>query len=334
MKKDVSINVEEASREIFSAYERFGLGRAGQGPAGIEWTFSGGAPETKPFSVARLDDRIVGISANIPARIKLGDEEGQAFQAVDSFVSEEVRGQRIFSRLASEFADTAKAQCADVLWGFPNRNAAPAWFGKLGWRNFGQVPFLIRPLNASFLLKKFGLSTSFPLISQRSVESREVKEFSSEFDQVWEEFSRSIDCAIVRDAEALNRRLMESPDRSSYRIRALGEGKDTALVVSRIENRHGARIAYILEAMGGAALKPLLRSELGVMSALGAELALAWCFPWSPNYAAYRSSGFLKLPERFRPVEINFGARALTNAGEAALLKDNWYLSYLDSDGI
>lgn len=330
----MNIGLERINPDLVTAYNRFGLQRASQGEEGLDWTFGADPSGIPPFCVARNDDRILGLAANIPQRIKLDEVEGSAFQAVDSFVSEEARGMGLFSKLAGGFADAAQEQGADVHWGFPNANAAPAWFGRLGWQDFGEVPFLIKPLNASYFLRKLKLPGGMRLSRGKSVKAELLNEFSSEVDAIWSGFSKGVRCAVVRDASALNHRVFGAPHSSEYRVVKYGTGKDAALVVSRIMEKHGGKIAYILEAMGGKALAPLLKSELGALAQAGAEVALAWCFPHSPNYGSYKSSGFFSLPERFRPAKIYFGARALSPAGAAALGRHGWYLSYLDSDGV
>lgn len=334
MDDDIRIGLEGSSAALLAAYQAFGLERAGLGEEGLDWTFAAGEAPCLPFCVARREDRIIGLSANIAARVKLGSEEGFAFQAVDSFVSEEARGKRLFSRLAHGFADAAGEAGCDVTWGFPNANAAPAWFGGLGWRNFGQVPFLVRPLDASFLLRKARLPGSFRLARGARVSSDLPRQFGSETNDLWARFSGDIGCAVARDADALNHRIFGAPHAHEYRVAMHGEGAERAVVVSRVVEKHGSRIAYVLEAIGGAALGPLLASELRYLALERAQIALAWCFNWSPNYRTYRRAGFLPIPERLRPVEINFGARALSARGAAAEVRENWYLSYLDSDGV
>ena len=334
MDDDIQIGLEGVTPDMLAAFQDFGLERAKQGSAGLEWAFEVPSTPCLPFCVGRSHQRIIGLSANIPARIKLDAQEGTAFQAVDSFVSEEARGKRLFSRLAHRFADEASAVGVDVTWGFPNANAAPAWFGGLGWRNFGQVPFLFRPLNASYLLGKLGIPGGMRLARGKTVASITPKAFADETDQLWAHFSRDIGCAIARDAAALNRRIFGAPHADEYRVSMYGDGEECALVVTRLLEKHGAKVAYVLEAIGGKALRPLLQSEMRHLARQGAQIALAWCFPWSPNFRAYRRSGFLPMPERLRPVEINFGARALSPRGATAEVRENWYLSYLDSDGI
>ncbi|MBX3497319.1 MAG: GNAT family N-acetyltransferase [Parvibaculum sp.] len=319
---------------MLSAYERFRLQRAAQGRAGIEWLFESRSGELGPFCVARSGGEIVGLSSYVPARIKLGSQEGQAYQAVDSYTAEQVRGMGLFGRLARSYGELAERNGADVIWGFPNRNAAPAWFGRLGWCNLGQVPFLIKPLRAGYLLRRLGLSIDFRTTWMRDSGLRPIVKFDDRIDGIWERHSQQIGCAIVRDRAALEHRIFASPNRGAYRVVLEGDGNDAALVVSRRERRHGAMIGYVMEAMGGKTLADTLRSEVARLADHGAEIALAWCYPWSPNRAAFRRAGFFAFPERLRPVEFNFGAKAYSAAGLSATSKTEWYLSYLDSDGM
>ena len=61
--------------------------------------------------------------------------------------------------------------------------------------------------------------------------------------------------------------------------------------------------------------------------------ALAWCPKTAPNYRAYRKARFLPVPPKLRPIEINFGARALVPEAAAFAAPDaRWYVSFLDSD--
>ena len=77
----------------------------------------------------------------------------------------------------------------------------------------------------------------------------------------------------------------------------------------------------------------MLLAELALAARDGAEAALAWCPKHAPNHAAYRRAGFVSVPPRVRPVEINFGARALRPESAAAAAADAaWYVSFLDSD--
>lgn len=323
-------SIEGLTDELFDFYRAHPLDRAEAGMAGLQWSFE---DTRKPFAVMRRNGKIVGLSAYIGTRFKLGAATGSAFQAVDSFVSDEMRGRGIFARLARCYADYALEQGADVLWGFPNPNAAPIWFGRLGWTGHGQIPLLVRPLRAGWALRRLGLGGDFRTISAQDRNLQPLPEAGPWLDALWDRYAQGIGCAVLRDAAFIRHRLFQSPHAPHYRVVGVPDDKG-CLVATRAMAKHGGRIAYLLEAMGGADLGGALRSELGRLCDQGVELVLAWSYPWSPNYRALRASGFMPIPAAVRPAHIWFGSQACSPAGEVTVDRRNWYLSYLDSDTI
>jgi hypothetical protein len=161
---------------------------------------------------------------------------------------------------------------------------------------------------------------------------------SADFDGLWRLTAQQFGIAVDRSGEWMRWRLMDKPG-TSYRCVGIkrGAGDLGAFVASKVDDKHGARICYVMEAIGRVdcrrELTQLLRAELALAAEAGAEVALAWCPNWTPNYAAYRKAGFVPFPPRLRPVEINFGARALRpQCASAALPGARWYVSFLDSD--
>jgi hypothetical protein len=133
-------------------------------------------------------------------------------------------------------------------------------------------------------------------------------------------------------------RLMDKPG-SSYRCvgQKSAAGALEAFAATRIADKHGSRLCYLMAAMSTFEAEPkligILRAELSLAAQSGADAALAWCPKSAPAYPAYRKAGFLPVPPRLRPIEINFGARALRKeAATAAESGARWCLSFLDSD--
>ncbi len=327
---ELSISVEPLSDDLLAAYIASGMGRAKTGRIGLEWAFHG---NTKPFAVARLDGEVVGISGYIRSSFNLSGRHGVALQAVDSFVFEKARGKGVFTGLARAYERYAREESADLVWGFPNANAAPAWFGKLNWNPLGQVPFLIKPLRAGFLLRKLRLPVDFPVSFAADQKIAPIAAFGEWSDALWSSLSAEIGCGTARDRSFLSHRLLKSPSASTYRIVA-SEQERGAIVATTEATKHGGQVGYLLEAMGYTDLDALLASELGRLRDRGVEVVLAWSYPWSANYRSLRNAGFLPLPERLRPIQIWFGSRPLTPSATAAEKARNWYLSYLDSDTI
>jgi GNAT superfamily N-acetyltransferase len=325
------ILIEPISDELLAAYKHSGMERGKAGTQAIEWAF-GSNPA--PFSVARHDGVIVGISGYIQSRMQFGETSGIAVQAVDSFVSETMRGKGIFTRLAQAYDEHARASGTDLVWGFPNDNAAPAWYGKLGWHRHGQVPFMIKPLRAGFFSRKLKLPIDFPLTFARDQQIEAEIRIGDWGDALWDKVAPEIGVGTVRDRSFLQHRLFDAPQSAQYRVVADAASNSPALVATREADKHGGRIAYVMEALGGPSLQPLLMSELGRLASRGVEIALAWSFPWSPNYRALRNAGFIPLPERLRPIRIWFGSTPKTAQAERANREGQWYLSYLDSDTV
>jgi GNAT superfamily N-acetyltransferase len=327
----LAISIEGISPELVEAYRLSGMDRGRSGARALDWAFG---DSSEAFAVARHDKRIVGVSGYIRTRMKLGNAQGSAFQAVDSFVTPDMRGKGLFTKLANAYEKHASKEGHDLIWGFPNDNAAPAWFEKLGWLRHGQAPFLIKPLRAGYFLRKLGLPFDFHLSSSRDQRIAEVREVGDWADALWNRFSLNVKVGTVRDRSYLEHRLLGPPQADRYRIVADASTENGALVATREEHKHGGRIAYLMEAMGGKSLNELLQSEIGRLRDRGAELVLAWSFPSSPNYRFLRRAGFLPLPERLRPIRVWFGSRAISASGAVSANIGDWYLSYLDSDTV
>ena len=328
---DPVISIEPLSDALMDAYLASGMERGKSGRFAVEWAFRN---NPAPFAVARNNGQIVGISGYIQSRMQFGSETGIAFQAVDSFVSESMRGKGIFTQLARAYDAHAASSGGDLIWGFPNDNAAPAWFGKLGWHSHGQVPFLIKPLRAGFFCRKLRLPLDFPLTRARDQNLSSIAEVGEWGDALWDLAAPDIHVGTVRDRAFLNHRLFNGPQAEQYRVVASPDNTAPAIVATREAEKHGGRIAYVMEALGGLSLEPLVMSELGRLASRGVELALAWSFPWSPNYHTLRKAGFVPLPERLRPIHIWFGSRPKSGLSTLADDKGQWYLSYLDSDTV
>lgn len=328
---EIHVSIEGLSPALVDAYAASGMVRGQAGDKALTWAFGG---NMTPFAVARAEGQIVGISANLRQQMKCGNVEGTGFQAVDSFVSPSMRGRGVFGRLARAYDEHAGQAGAQLVWGFPNDNAAPAWFGKLGWHRHGQVPFLMKPLRTGYFLRKACIGLDFPLSAARDQNLAPVGGIGDWADALWDRAASGIGVATIRDRAYLAHRLFDAPHAEAYRVVADTDPATPSLVATREADKHGGRIAYLMEALGGGALAELLASELGRLKARGAEVVLAWAFPWSPNYRTLRKAGFLPLPRRLRPINIWFGTRPKTPPGAVANAPGQWYLSYLDSDTI
>lgn len=326
-----SITIEGVSDALFEAYQRAELMRSEGGKGALTWAMGHGDDS---FAVARQDGQIVGMSAYITNRFAFERHVGRAAQAVDSFVDDRLRGQGVFTALARAYEEHAVHAGIDMVWGFPNDNAAPVWFQKMGWRKHGQVPFLVKPLRAGYFLKKLGLPLDFPVSRAADQHLPAEAHAGAWAERAWEIVADTVMCGAIRDQEHLAHRLFGAPQAQDYRVVASDAPTSAAFVATRETTKHGGRIGYLLDAFGGADLRGLLNSEIGRMRARGMDAVLAWAYPWSPSYSTLLRAGFVPLPAPLRPIKIWFGAKPITPRAAPATHLQNWYLSYLDSDTI
>lgn len=300
----------------------------------LDWKFCSNPAGAGMVAVARGDGEIVGVNAFMPSGFSLRRQPVRAYQSMDTIVMPAARGKGVFPGLLNCFYERTDGA---LIYGFPNANSSPGFFGKLGWTHFGPVPMLFRPLRTGYFLKRFGRllpDIRVPILSKPHRFAERIARFDDGATEMWRRFASDIECAVERDADYLNWRLADHPS-EKYDILRTPDGSFTVYSTS---DKHGGRIGYLMEAIGTPeSLPPLIASSLREIARSGADAALAWCLPGSPNYAAYRKAGFYPLPPKLRPIIINFGARPLRAEAEAAKAVVNpagWYISYLDSDTV
>jgi len=321
------------SREVGEAYLRLLPHQANVIAGGkLEWKFEAQPAGPGIAATARDGDRIVGLCALIANKLRVEGSHLIGYQAMDTVVAPEARGRNAFVNMITCFYEEAGAA---AVYGFPNANAGPGWFGRLGWTRLGSAPFLFRPLRANYFLRRVSRrlpQIPLPYFKRPSASVQALgREDLPYMEEAWLRFSRSIACAVERDAEYLRWRIFDHPT-ETYRV--LGNGADS-FVVGSLAEKHGGRIGYLMEAVGPPRDLPgMIVALVHEHAEAEADAVLAWCPRWAPNYGAYRAAGFYPLPDRFRPIDISFGARQLDGRQSALTKGESWYLSYLDSDTV
>ena len=318
--------------EVVAAYRALRPDQAdAEGLRKLEWKF-GPQPGGEGCALIAYDaeaDAPMGMLAFQPARLATGrGERLDAYQAVDTIVAPAARGQGLFVKMGREFDAQGDRS---LLYGFPNAAAAPGWYRHLGWQHFGQAPFLFRPLRARFLTRRLGLGmidAPIPLRRART-QVRVFDRFADRHEAHWRAHQQTVPnrLGVDRSAAFLNHRFVDHPCATYDRI----EAPDGTFLVSQLLDRHGSRILYVMEALGRSdSLADLLRHACRDARERGAEVALAWSMRDGDLGRAYRAARFFALPERLRPIEINFGARA--EGLPSGMTRRDWILSYADSD--
>lgn len=314
-------------------------------PPYLNWIFN--PPAGRGFVALALDrssnGRVAGVLGFVPRHVLVSGKKVETFLAIDLVVDPDYRGRGVFMGLGKAGLSAA-ADRAAFVWGFPNANAAHAWFNRFGWVRLGEPPLMARPLRTAVLARRFGLRSGqldFPLTQRpRSISDVvHIERFDADADSIWAETSTAFGCLAFRDAAWLNWRFVDAPGTQYRRVGLIENGSLTAFVVTARKNKNGVSLLYVVEALSidranQARLAHLIRNELAVAAAEGAEVALCWAPSAGCNYRAYRMAGFLSLPKWLRPSDTHFGVKPFADTPSASIVPGSWYVSYMDSDSI
>lgn len=303
------------------------------------------------FAIDQATERVAAIYATMPVWAQIDGKRVLAVQSLDTLTDKDFRGAGLFKSQAQAVYKRCTESGVAFVYGFPNGNSAHGFFNRLGWTPLDPLPFLFLPIRPAYFLKRLGVPErvldhvpdvrrpfrALPRLASNE-EIRTVETFDASFDQLWSEFSAGVRFAVVRDAAYLRWRMSKPAE--DYMVVALRRaGEMIAWVAYTTTNKHRGRVGYVLELLHKPgednAAAHLLGHAVRDMARNGADVIMAWNLDSSPNHPAYRKVGFRGLPERVRPIELHFGVRGLAAASDLPLgNRDNWYLSYLDSDTV
>ncbi len=315
----------------------------------LRWQYADNPTDEVLVDLAVSDGRIGAIYAVQPAQVRVDGQRRLAAQSVDTLVDADFRGRGLFTKMASAVYDRLRARGGAFVYGFPNANSAPGFFKKLGWVSLDPVPFLVRPLRTALLASKLPIGAwarrlpdlRLPVLGPKLGASQEIRpltSFGSALDALWGRFSADVRVAVERSGEYLRWRLSKPGER--YECFGIFEGMELiAFCAYTTVDKHGGRLGYVMELLHDPGRQKsaaaLLAECLRRMESDGADAALAWSLPHSPNARAYTRVGFMPLPERLRPIELHVGVRPLDpTLTETLSDRRNWYLSYCDSDTV
>jgi hypothetical protein len=312
-------------RPVSGIYTHFALQEEGEGP------------------------EVAGIYSLLPSPLRIRGQVGKGAQSMDVLTDARCRGRGVFVTLGAAADAAAAAEGVPVLYAFPNDKSGPGFWSKLGWTRLSSMPFLVRPLRTRYFLSRLpkigralgrmpdlGLPRPKAVKAEGTIEP--LAEWGTELDALWERFAAGIALAVQRDSAFLRWRYTKPGERYEARVLRRG-GRVEGLVIWAVKGKHGGRIGYLMELLHDPARsrdgEALLSMAVRAMADDGADAVLAWSLDHSPNHAVYRRGGFLPMPERLRPIHINFGVKAVDPALDAVVRDPrSWYLSYSDSDTV
>lgn len=322
------------------------------------WQYIDGPINALPLAALGLSDergingKLAGIYAVFRSNFLCEGINVTGCQSLDTLTSQEFRGKGLFNSLANIVYDRCRNEGVGFVYGFPNGNSAHGFFKKLDWVNLDPVPFLIRPINLSYFIKKLPIPGSIKsIIPSIRIEAKKpivpsgvnIKyniDYDFDYEKLWGEFSRGLVLALDRSPDYMNWRLGRRPGSNYRNICSYdSDGTLTAICIYTVIEKHGGRIGYIMDLINLPNSKNhgalCLKLALNKICSEGADAVLAWNFENSPNNESYRKARFFRMPEKIRPIELHFGVGIFDpSLKEIVSNRENWYISYLDSDTV
>jgi hypothetical protein len=317
----------------------------------IEWQFFENNEIQGFVNIAfdELKQKTAAIYAISCVSFKIDDETHIGTQSLDTITDIDYRGKGLFIKLANHVYDNAIFNNVVLVYGFPNGNSIHGFKTKLGWEVLDPVPFLIKPLRSQYFTKRIpflnylpNVNLGFPFFSKISKKYKLTEDFSfpDAIDELWKSFSKNISISVQRNKSYLEWRYLQKPF-ENYKIVHCYDFQNRYLgfLVYVIKEKHGGKIAYIMELIydldQAEVGELLLQHAISEIKKERADCVLVWCFEHAPNYWAFKKSGFFNLPQKFRPIELHFGVRSFNKKFENLIYnRNNWYISYSDSDTV
>lgn len=317
----------------------------------LHWLHLHNLPGKNAIYYAKQGDDIAAIYTALPVFFKVNDRLVPALQSIDTLTDSHHRGKGLFIKLANRLYAEEAGNDFGLIYGFPNDNSAPGFFKKLGWKSFGEVPILFKPINPLYFIKKAlnrkrhtDFSSSDHIYSAPALkliagkeEIRSIEKFDASYDKLWSSASKNATVCVNRDAAYMNWRYVTKPGETYYRYGFFSDGKLMGVVVFSIKNKHDGLIGYLMEIVVDpgtpSAGRHLMKFASSQFKKQKADLVLAWSIPGSMHHGFYKKAGYFSLPEKLRPQKLFLGVKLFDKALEpvAGDLK-NWYISYSDSD--
>ena len=121
----------------------------------LQWLHQQNLVKTSTIYYAMHNKDIAGIYTALPVLFKIGDDIKPALQSIDTLTDVAHRGKGLFPKLAKKLYADAEVDNYALVYGIPNDSSAPGFFNKLQWTSFGEIPFLVKPLNIFYIINKF-----------------------------------------------------------------------------------------------------------------------------------------------------------------------------------
>lgn len=264
-------------------------------------------------------DEVIGVRAFMRWQLRMGDQQVEAVEAVDTATHAGYRRLGVFSDLTRKAVDDARAHGIRLIFNTPNRYARPGYL-RIGWQDVGMVkPFLlvIRPVRFATRLAEGSLG-----IGSRAPQEHVTDGALASADRLAE--PRESVAELLANSQRLDRRTVvirknwsvkylhwryaKHPNVAYSVVRPGGVSGSRCLGIVRTNTRLGLREALLSEViLTGPDVRPCRELLTQLKTSLDVDYILASAQSGSFLDHALRRCGFRSIPTR--AMELAFESR-------------------------
>jgi hypothetical protein len=346
MSEELSIFQSRGNNEIISTVQKMFIEQGDMKSIDrLQWQYLGplgGAYISLAHTASGPSDGAAALYTAFPVQFLVHGQKFLAVQSFDTLTLEKFRGQGLFKILANNLYEAIQEQNVDLVFGIPNDSSVKGFSKYLNWTFIDPLPMLARPVGLRYILVRAKIRT--PRLSEARPTRQipfieEVESCPDDIDDLFSRVESSNYVGAVRDKEYLDWRLKRPG--ATYRLFTYRSSTGELLAFGAYELvlKHGCSLGYVMELLQDPlqphASRSLLRAMTSEMKSRGADLIFAWSMPTSPSRRSFKSNLYFPFPQWIRPIELHLGYRKFSNSiSDSDLSRDNWYVSYLDSDTV
>lgn len=283
---------------------------------------------------------------------KLGDTVTEYAMIQDVAVSNQLRGQGVFSKIATFANQHIDKMGTKIIYTFPNHRSIHTFIKYNNFKILSTFKAYILPVNVSILIRSKinlhgfekiigGIADVFYKIfsigKTSKIKITRETHFTEDIMSVYKDFSNSYKYGLVKDSQYLNWRFIEKPNQQSFLFSIKNDKNEIKAVV--VLKKDTILNLPCLLLMDYAHTKDGLPYLLNLLLTLRnqhkkyfhGEIALIFTSMNSLLTKDIFKSGFIKIPQKINPRPLNLLYRSNIPDNDIHL-KANWHVTLCDWD--
>jgi ribosomal protein S18 acetylase RimI-like enzyme len=319
--------------------------------AAWRWQYQQLPTGTSFVYIVKRADEIVGYYHVATYDFLADDEKLRIGQIQSVAVSPSCRGQGVFRRLA-DFAHAALMDHIDLIYTFPNQRSIHTFLKYNNYQVVKPLPMFLLPLQATTIIRSRrrllgfeavlgGMANAVPraLRKRLSVKERLVvlQDLDDDVVEVFRSFQDEHELRLLRSRPYLEWRYRDTPKGEVFFVGLEREGILAAVAVVKYDELFSNRGLLVVDFAHTGDDKDLLKLLSNIPSLFGSALPESAAFilvsALAPVTRKFKNVGFVKVPQRFVPRQLNLLARWMrTQRGDDLYDAERWLVTLGDWD--